>query len=102
MAQAERAERIEAVLHQLDLSHVADERIGNVESGGLAPELRKKVTIAVELVMDPGVLFLDEPTTGLSSAAALEVMNTVRRLANDICVICTIHQVLLACYLHVV
>jgi len=92
LSKLEKEARVERVLHQLDLTHVADEKIGNVEKGGLAPELRKKVTIAVELVIDPGVLFLDEPTTGLSSAAALEVMQTVRKLANDICVICTIHQ----------
>ena len=93
MTLKEKQERVEKVLAQLDLLHVADEKIGSTEIGGLPPELRKKVTIAVELVADPAILFLDEPTTGLSSTAAIEVMETVRRLANEICVICTIHQV---------
>ena len=81
------------VLKELELTAVAEEKIGNVALGGLSPELRKKVTIAVELVTGPSILFLDEPTTGLPAAAAYEVMTTVRKLANDICVICTIHQV---------
>ena len=47
-----------------------------------------------ELVTGPSILFLDEPTTGLPAGAALEVMKTVRKLADHICVICTIHQVI--------
>merc|ERR1719168_365331 len=66
--------------------------IGNDEEGGIAPEYRKKVTIGVELVMDPGLLFLDEPTTGLDSASAYAVMHCVKRLASDMSVVCTIHQ----------
>ena len=42
--------------------------------------------------MEPQLLFLDEPTTGLDSAAAFAVMFSVRQLARDIGVICTIHQ----------
>eukprot|EP00494_Astrolonche_serrata_P033128 UN33397 len=42
--------------------------------------------------MNPGLLFLDEPTTGLDSASARNVMASVRRLAKTRAVICTIHQ----------
>jgi ABC-type sulfate/molybdate transport systems ATPase subunit len=48
---------------------------------GVSPEVRKKVTIAVELVMDPGVLFMDEPTTGLDSASACVAVGVSRRVA---------------------
>jgi hypothetical protein len=37
---------------------VADQQIGVPDMGGLSGELRKKVTIAVELIMNPGILFL--------------------------------------------
>ena len=37
-------------------------------------------------------LTVDEPTTGLDSAAAMAVMQAVRKLASKISVICTIHQ----------
>src|ERR1700730_6979471 len=60
--------------------------------GGVSQEIRKKVTIAVELIMEPQLLFLDEPTTGLDSAGAFAVMAAVRNLAKSISVICTIHQ----------
>jgi ABC-type multidrug transport system ATPase subunit/ABC-type multidrug transport system permease subunit len=84
---------VSRVLDELDLTPVADSLIGSPETGdGLSPELRKKVTIAVELVMSPGILFLDEPSTGLSSASAVAVMEATRRLADRISVICTIHQ----------
>jgi ABC-type multidrug transport system ATPase subunit len=54
---------------------------------------RKRVTIGVELVANPSVLFLDEPTTGLDARAALLVMRTVKRIAaGGRSVICTIHQ----------
>lgn len=48
----------EQVIKALNLSEVADRVIGVPEMGGLSGELRKKVTIAVELIMNPGILFL--------------------------------------------
>ena len=55
---------------------------------------KKRATIAVELVAQPGILFLDEPTTGLDGGAALGCMQAVKKLVDtqNIAVICTIHQ----------
>ena len=70
----------------------------------LLPEIRKLVTIGVELVCDPAVLFMDEPTTGLDSSSALATMTLAKQIAEGgrrgdsrveypkIAVICTIHQ----------
>jgi len=53
----------------------------------------KRVSIGVEIVNLPNLMFLDEPTTGLDSSISLEVMSAVRNLANqNRTVICTIHQ----------
>jgi ABC-type multidrug transport system ATPase subunit len=96
--------RVDQVIRSLRLGHVQNQRIGSPESGGVSPEIRKKVTIAVELVMNPGLLFLDEPTTGLDSAGALAVMHAVRSLSKSITVICTIHQPsieIVNCFSHV-
>jgi len=83
---------VENAIQTLGLAAVADAAIGHPLLGGLSNELRKKITIAVELVMSPGLLFLDEPTTGLDASAALAVMTKVKQLASNISVICTIHQ----------
>jgi len=67
--------------------------VGVPESGGLSMELRKKLSIAAELVAEPRIFFLDEPTSGLDSQAAAAVMETARIVANTgVPVICTIHQ----------
>jgi len=85
-------DRVDDVLEKLQLVPLQDFMIGDEHSGGISPEYRKKVTIGVELVMDPGLLFLDEPTTGLDSASALNVMTCVKGLADDMSIVCTIHQ----------
>lgn len=92
MDEHEKLERVEAVLDTLGLRPFQHTQIGAADRGGISPELRKKVTIAVELVMNPAILFLDEPTTGLDSLGALAVMEAVRKLASTIAVVCTIHQ----------
>ena len=81
------------VLSTLGLTHLQDEIIGEAGGeAGVAPEVRKKVTIAVELITNPSLLFLDEPTTGLDAPGALSVMKAVKELAREIAVVCTIHQ----------
>jgi len=92
MSDSERALRVTEVLEKLELLPISNVIIGNDFEGGISPEYRKKVTIGVELIMDPGLLFLDEPTTGLDSASAYSVMTTVKNLASNMSVVCTIHQ----------
>jgi ABC-type multidrug transport system ATPase subunit/ABC-type multidrug transport system permease subunit len=83
---------VDKTLRTLGLTHMQGELIGGEGLGGVSQEVRKKVTIGVELMLEPELLFLDEPTTGLDSAAAFAVMTTLRQLAMKIAVICTIHQ----------
>lgn len=59
----------------------------------LSVEERKRVSIAVEIVSSPSILFLDEPTSGLDACAALTVMQAIRSAANTgRTIVCTIHQ----------
>jgi len=48
----------------LELSRCENTRIGSVLSRGISGGERKRTCIAIELISDPKILFLDEPTTG--------------------------------------
>ena len=86
--------KVDHVLEVLGISHLANRMIGSPGFGGVSMEVRKKCTIAVELIMEPSLLFLDEPTTGLDSAGAIAVLTSMQLLAEGqgMTVVCTIHQ----------
>ncbi|QGN34200.1 ABC transporter ATP-binding protein [Microlunatus sp. Gsoil 973] len=67
----------EALLVQFGLGDAADKRTGTY-SGGMT----RRLDIAMSLVGDPQVIFLDEPTTGLDPEGRLEVWNTIKELAD--------------------
>jgi len=94
---AERAEKVNEVLRQLGLAHVKDTNVGGTSFNGTLRGLsggeRKRLSIAIELIHSPRMLFLDEPTTGLDSYQALNVMQKLRSLANEgRTVLVSIHQ----------
>jgi len=93
VTEAQRVAFVEEMLELLELEEIADRVIGEDADSGLLMGERKRVTIGVELVANPSVLFLDEPTTGLDAAKALEVMRAVKKIAaSGRSVLCTIHQ----------
>ena len=56
---------------------------GNRRAGTYSGGMRRRLDIAMSLVGNPPVVFLDEPTTGLDPQARIEVWRTVRQLAED-------------------
>ena len=68
----------EKLLDQFGLTEAADRRAGTY-SGGMT----RKLDIAMSLIGNPSVIFLDEPTTGLDPEARHEVWHTIKKLANS-------------------
>jgi ABC-type multidrug transport system ATPase subunit len=56
--------------------------------------MKRRLSIAISLVANPKIVFLDEPTTGLDSFTSMEVMSAVRNMTNmnQAVTLCTIHQ----------
>ncbi|KAJ1985306.1 ATP-binding cassette transporter snq2 [Dimargaris verticillata] len=94
VSKAEKDAFVEKVIELLEMEEIADAMVGSTESGiGISVEERKRLTIAVELVAKPKVLFLDEPTSGLDAQASYSIVRFLRKLTVEgQTVLCTIHQ----------
>ncbi|MEU2544252.1 FHA domain-containing protein [Streptomyces roseolus] len=77
-AAAERHARVEEVIGELGLAERADQPIHSLSGGQ-----RKRVSVALELLTKPSLLFLDEPTSGLDPGMDRSVMHMLRGLADD-------------------
>ena len=92
-SESARIKRIQKILDMLGLSDHADTVVGDELIRGISGGQLKRLSIGVEIINLPDMVFLDEPTTGLDSQISYEVMSAVRNLANqNRTVICTIHQ----------
>lgn len=71
------AQVAEGLLRQFGLNDAGNKRV-DTYSGGMT----RRLDIAMSLVGTPGVIFLDEPTTGLDPEGRLEVWKTIKQLAS--------------------
>ncbi|HEV7625641.1 MAG TPA: FHA domain-containing protein [Streptomyces sp.] len=78
VAVAERNARVEEVLAELKLDIHADKKVTSLSGGQ-----RKRVSVALELLTKPSLIFLDEPTSGLDPGMDRDVMQLLRGLADD-------------------
>lgn len=90
----EKMGRVNFLIQTLKLTKCQNTRIGGPLVKGVSGGERKRTSIGVELITDPSLIFLDEPTTGLDSFTATSVMETLGDLArkDNRTVISTIHQ----------
>ncbi|XP_044500167.1 pleiotropic drug resistance protein 3-like isoform X2 [Mangifera indica] len=83
---------VNEVLEIIELDAIKDSLVG-LPGDGLSTEQRKRLTIAVELVANPSIIFMDELTTGLDARAAAIVMRVVKNLVETgRTIVCTIHR----------
>ena len=86
-------ERVDLILEGLKLEKAANTKIGGSLVKGVSGGERKRTSIGVELITDPNMIFLDEPTTGLDSFTASTIVHVLHDLASTgRTVMCTIHQ----------
>ena len=75
LPRAEMGKRVEAALAQVGLEGIGDKYPAEISGG-----MRKRVAIARALVIEPEIVFFDEPTTGLDPI----LVNTIHRLIQDL------------------
>ncbi|KAK7829378.1 abc transporter g family member 39 [Quercus suber] len=68
---------VEEVMDLVELNPLRNSIVGLPGVDGLSTEQRKRLTIAVEFVANPSIIFMDEPTSGLDARAAAIVMRTL-------------------------
>ncbi|TAJ15302.1 ATP-binding cassette domain-containing protein [Marinilabiliaceae bacterium JC017] len=77
----ELTEMVNTTLQSLGLYERKDLKVGSPLNKMISGGQRKRLNIALELIREPAVLFVDEPTSGLSSRDSENVMNLLRELA---------------------
>jgi ABC-2 type transport system ATP-binding protein len=70
--------RGDELLERVGLTEARDRRVGTYSGG-----MRRRLDLAMALIHDPPVLFLDEPTTGLDPVSRLTLWDEVRRLKRE-------------------
>ncbi len=86
MDRHKRTTKIEELTRQFDLQKVLNKKAGKLSGGW-----QRRLSIAMALVGEPQVLFLDEPTLGLDVLARSELWDVIRELKGDITTVLTTH-----------
>nr|XP_046175663.1 broad substrate specificity ATP-binding cassette transporter ABCG2-like [Oncorhynchus gorbuscha] len=93
VSQKEKEDKVNRLITELGLTKVADSRVGTQLIRGISGGERKRTNIGMELIIDPPVLFLDEPTTGLDASTANSVLLLLKRMSSHgRTIILSIHQ----------
>eukprot|EP00878_Enallax_costatus_P007470 GHUV01007823.1.p1 GENE.GHUV01007823.1~~GHUV01007823.1.p1 ORF type:complete len:559 (+),score=173.47 GHUV01007823.1:992-2668(+) len=76
--------RVESVMATLGLTHIRSNTVlSGTGASGVSGGERRRVAIGMELVIDPQILVLDEPLSGLDSYTALQLMKTLQQVASS-------------------
>lgn len=86
IGKAERVEKIAELTGLLGLDSVLDRKSGRLSGGW-----QRRLSIAMALISEPQILFLDEPTLGLDVLARSELWDIIRSLKGKVTIILTTH-----------
>lgn len=78
LPKAQHANKAGELLERVGLTAAGDRRVGTYSGG-----MRRRLDLALSLIHEPSVLFLDEPTTGLDPMSRISLWEEIRRLNND-------------------
>ncbi|XP_043704668.1 ABC transporter A family member 7-like isoform X2 [Telopea speciosissima] len=80
---------VEESLRSVNLFHggVADKKAGKYSGG-----MKRRLSVAISLIGDPKVVYMDEPSTGLDPASRNNLWNVVKRAKKDRAIILTTHS----------
>ncbi len=93
LSSEQRRERVRKTLRELHQEEIAELKVGGPLAKTISGGQRKRLNIALELIREPAILFVDEPTSGLSSADSDIVMGLLKaQAARGRLVMVIIHQ----------
>lgn len=81
MSDTEITKRVNDILKAIGLFEAKDLRVGSPLDKTISGGQRKRLNIALELIREPAVMFVDEPTSGLSSRDSENIMDLLKELA---------------------
>jgi len=74
----EQYDNVMRVVAQLGLGHAVNTKVGGPEVRGLSGGERRRVSIGIQIVKSPSLLFLDEPTSGLDAHTSAKLVSSLR------------------------
>lgn len=86
LSKREKEEKVNKLLTQFGLDQFKDKRAGKLSGGW-----QRKLSIALSLVNDPKILFLDEPTLGLDVISRHELWKRIKEISKETTIILTSH-----------
>lgn len=94
MSYEEKIKRVDDVISELALGNCENTIIGDSENRGISGGEKKRVSIGIELITRPSLIFADEPTSGLDSFTAANIIESLKKIAENgkRTVLITVHQ----------
>lgn len=92
LAHADRMRRVATVLNFVGIGHLADRSVGRAGERTVSDGERTRLNLGLDLTGTSEVFLIDEPISGLSSADAERVIETLENMSDGRILICTLHR----------